>query len=406
MNSIYSVFTSIPKKHFLLLLSLYVTQFVGFFFFTEAFIAILRKSGMSLENLGLVYMLGIFWVLRFIWAPIVDKINIQKVGHYKFWLILSQSMMILSLFLTSYFSINTQINFILTLAVIFSFFVATQDIALDGLVYKTLTKEQRPLGNAIKTAGNLIGALLGGGIALMIYSYIGWQKTIFILTLFSSISMIQLLYYKEQNVQKSTKKVFAFKEFYLFWKSKNRKIWLIFIFLYPCCISTSHGLIAPILVDAKWALKDIGFIVHIVGYSIGILASFGSSVFINKYGRYKVLKIAIFGQIFSLLLLLSILSRANELFSVVIIVGLIYFFYTPSATVLSTLMMDQIDSQNPASQYALQHSIFMFSGIVFMSSSVYFSGQFGYKNVILSVAFISLIPLILSFNIHKFLKRD
>ncbi|RBQ31008.1 MFS transporter [Arcobacter sp. FW59] len=396
----------ISKKHFLLLLSLYITQFLGLGFFTEAFISILRKSGLSLENVGLIYMLGLFWVLRFIWAPIVDKINIRKIGHYKFWLLLAQFIMFFSLLISSYFDINTQIQYIVIFALIFSFFSATQDIALDALVYKTLTKEQRTLGNAIKVSGGLIGTILGGGVALMIYSYIGWQNTLFILAVVTSISILQLLFFKEISQEKEVKKkVAVFKEFYSFWHTKNRKIWFIFIFLFPSAIASAHGLIAPILVDSKWELKDIGFIVHIVGYSIGILASFGTSFLVNRFGRINILILSAFGQIVSVLLLLIILSGYTNIYIVTLIVGLIYLFYTPTATIISTLMMDEIDSENPASQYAIQHSIFMFSIIVFASLSVYFSGKLGYENIILIVSCIAIIPLILSFKIQKYLKK-
>lgn len=291
--------------------------------------------------------------------------------------------MFCSLFISSYFDINTQIQYIVICALIFSFFSATQDIALDALVYKTLTKEQRTLGNAIKVSGGLIGTILGGGVALMIYSYIGWQNTLFILAVVTSISILQLLFFKETTQEKVIKKkVAVFKEFYSFWQTKNRKIWFIFIFLFPSAIASAHGLIAPILVDEKWELQDIGFIVHIVGYSIGILASFGTSFLVNKFGRINILILSAFGQIFSILLLLIILNGYNNIYIVTVIVGLIYLFYTPTATIISILMMDEIDSENPASQYAIQHSIFMFSIIVFASLSVYFSGKLGYENII------------------------
>lgn len=58
-----------------LLFSLYTTQFLGLGFFIEAFIGILRQNGVSLENLGFIYMLGLFWVFRFLWAPFIDKIS-------------------------------------------------------------------------------------------------------------------------------------------------------------------------------------------------------------------------------------------------------------------------------------------------------------------------------------------
>lgn len=397
---------TLSKQHFFLLLSLYITQFLGLSFFTEAFIAILRKNGMPLENLGIVYMLGLFWVIRFLWAPIIDKINIKKIGHYRFWLILAQVIMTISLISTSFLDINKELNLILLFAIVFSFFSATQDIALDALVYKTLNKYDRPLGNAIKVSGGLIGTVIGGGVALTIYSYIGWQKTLLLLVFFTLIAVIQLLIFKEPiKDKKAERKVFVLKEFYNFWKSKNRKVWLIFIFLFPSAIGSAHGIISPILVDSNWALKDIGIIVHIFGYSLGIIASFITPWLIKKIGKKKVLNLCAIGQSTGILLLLTIIHGYSSQINVILIIGIIFLFYTPGMTVISTLMMDEIDSDNPASQYAIQHSVFMFSGLIFASLSVLLSGSFGYENIIIVIALISVIPLFLSFKIDKYLKN-
>ncbi len=74
---------------------------MGLSFFIQAFIGILRKNGMSLENLGIVYMLGLFWVFRFLWAPFIDKIQFKTIGHYKGWIIIFQFFMGLIFFIIS-----------------------------------------------------------------------------------------------------------------------------------------------------------------------------------------------------------------------------------------------------------------------------------------------------------------
>ena len=106
---------TLTKHHIALLFSLYITQFVGFAFITESLIAILRQSGTSLENLGFIYMLGLFFVFRFLWAPFIDKIKLPKVGHYKGWILLFQSFMVLVLLGVSFFDIESNFKIIIAL---------------------------------------------------------------------------------------------------------------------------------------------------------------------------------------------------------------------------------------------------------------------------------------------------
>ncbi|EFU70729.1 major facilitator superfamily transporter MFS_1 [Aliarcobacter butzleri JV22] len=105
-----------------LLFSLYTTQFLGLGFFMEAFIGILRQNGVPLENLGFIYMLGLFWVFRFLWAPFIDRIYFKKMGHYRAWIIIFQSLMVITIFAISILHINEHLNIIIFLAIFFAFF--------------------------------------------------------------------------------------------------------------------------------------------------------------------------------------------------------------------------------------------------------------------------------------------
>ncbi len=391
---------ALTKQHISLLFSLYTTQFLGLAFFTEALIAILRKNGMPLEHLGLVYMLGLFWVLRFLWAPFIDKIEFKNLGHYRGWIIIFQSLMVIVLFYTSLFDIFSNRQMVIILSVLFAFFSASQDIALDALVMKSVSHSQLPTANAIKSAGGMIGMVLGGGFGLIIYSSYGWKYTMIALSIATAISLIQILFYiepkrKKENIQDKI----DYKQYIDFWKGSKRKKWLLLLFVYPLTISSAYGLITPILVDAHWGLDKIGFAVHIVGYGIGVLASFTASWLITKYGRKNILVVAAIGQIFGMLLLLLLLSQYNSSFIAMIVVGLIFSFYTPSSVVMTTLMMDEASTKSPASQFAIQHSFSMFSGVLFTSLAVSLSGVFGYTTIIISSALLGLLAVYFSTNV-------
>jgi len=393
---------NLTKGHIALLFSLYTTQFLGLAFFTEAFIGILRQNGVSLENLGLIYMLGLFWVIRFLWAPFIDSISLgKKLGHYRGWIIIFQSFMVITLTLTAMFDLLNNMVIVITLSVLFAFFSASQDVALDALVFKTVSLKHRPIANALKSSGGMIGMVLGGGVGLVIYTYLGWQNTMLIMALVTAISLIQILFYKEPTKEKYNEELqIDFKQYIHFWKTKKRKYWLFFLIVYPVTISSAFGLIMPMLVDLKWSLDKIGFYVHIIGYGIGVLASLGASWVINKLGKRKVLIIAAIGQLIGVLLLLFLAYGYDSTAVVMFVVGFIFNFYTPSSVVMTTLMMDESSKKTPAAQFAIQHSIYMFSGIFFAGLSVSLAGILGYANIILIGATIGLLAVYASYKIE------
>jgi len=44
---------------------------------------ILRKAGVSLDQIGVVYLVLFPWALKFLWAPLVDRANFAGLGRYR-----------------------------------------------------------------------------------------------------------------------------------------------------------------------------------------------------------------------------------------------------------------------------------------------------------------------------------
>ncbi|RXJ88508.1 MFS transporter [Arcobacter sp. CECT 8983] len=391
----------------ILLFSLYTTQFLGLGFFVEAFVGILRQNGVPLENLGFIYMLGLFWVFRFLWAPFIDKIYFKKMGHYRAWILIFQSLMVITLCIIALLNVEDNLALIIYLSMFFAFFAASQNIALDAFAFKVTFKRQRSLINGIKAGGGLVGMVLGGGFGLILYSKFGWQYTLFVMAIFTSISLLQIFIYTEPKMKHSNfiEKV-DYKQYLTFWKTKKKKLWFILLLFYPATISSAFGMITPLLVDLNWSLDKIGFSVHIVGYGIGFLASFTASFLISKFGKKNILIIAALGQIVGILMLLLIFEHHENELIVMLIIGFVFLFYTPSQVLMTTLMMDLSSNKSPASQFAIQHSIYMFSGIFFSSISVSLSGILGYEKIIIICAFIGLISIYFSTKIEFIIKRN
>jgi len=393
-------------SYIILFFTLYTSQFLGLGFFIEAFIGILRQNGVPLENLGLIYMLGLFWVFRFLWAPFIDKISFKNMGHYRIWVIIFQFLMVLIILSISILHIIEHLSAIIVLSIFFCFFSASQNIALDAFAYKIAFKKQRVIVNSLKIAGGLIGMILGGGVGLILYAKIGWHFTMFIITILTTIPLIQILFlgepkYKSQDfIQKVD-----YKQYLTFWSTKEKKIWLILLFLYPATVSAAFGLTTPILVDLGWQLQKVGFTVYIVGYSIGFFASFGTKFLLKNFSKKMVLVFAAFGQIVGILMLLLLFEYHTKDYLVMFVIGLIFLFYIPSQVLMNTIMMDLSSSKSPASQFAIQHSIYMFSGIIFASISVIAAGVFGYTKIILVCAFVGLLAMLLSTKIEYILKK-
>ncbi len=384
-----------------LLLSLYTTQFIGFAFFMEAFVAILRKNGVGLEHLGLIYTLGLVWVVRFLWAPLIDRFRLSSKSHFKAWVAFFQALMVLTLLAASMLSVIENISIIVLFNALFAIFSASQDIALDALVLKDIGLQNRPHAMSLKAAGSSMGMVLGGGFGLVVYDYLGWTYTMLLLCFVTLNSLVQLCFYKEKQGGAQRERV-AFRAYFNFWKT--RRSWLIFLFFYPVTISAAFVLISPILVDTGWALAKIGFYIHIIGYGAGALVSLVASGVIKKLNFRRVLIFAIVGQSVVLLFyLLPLHFTVNEL-GITAIVSLAFSLSSISGIVVTTLMMDECKEISPATGFAMQHGIFMFFSIISSSLSMGLAGKFGYENIIIFFSLFGVVAALMVIRLR--IERD
>jgi len=398
--------SQLTKQTILLLGSLYTTQFVGFAFFSVAIVAIWRVGGMSLEQLGFVSLLSMVWVIKFLWSPMVERYIQKNAGNYKKFLLIVQSLLVASILLVSVFDVNADKEIVFISLVLIGLLSATQDIATEGLAYKILKKSERGFGGTLKTIGGILGYVLGAGIALSVYEKIGWEMTIFMLAFLSAITLFQIFLYKESSSNFIVKdEVISWKIFYTFWKTRDKKIWLAFLILFPMGMSIANGVLIPLLVDKGWDLEKIGFVKGVVGSILGIVSAIISGWLLKHFSRKSVLLGVSLIEVIGFLFLLSLYSGNTNMFINALSIGTVFISYGASMPIISALIMDYIENF-PTAEYALQFTIYMFIGVVASAGGVSLSGVFGYEAMIVASSVFSLLTMIFVLRYFKELEHE
>lgn len=165
---------------FATLTGLYVMQAIPIYLFGAAIPVILRERGVDLATIGSMALLFLPWVLKFLWAPYVDRWKPPFLGPRKGWIIPSQILICGLIFWMAFLDPATSLFQIFVIACAISFFAATQDIATDGYAVELLDEHERPLGNGIQGGSVAIGVILGGTVTLVLYEHLGWTASIMI----------------------------------------------------------------------------------------------------------------------------------------------------------------------------------------------------------------------------------
>ena len=173
----------------------------------------LKEDGLSRSTIGWAGLIFGVYAINYLWAPLIDRIQIplltKKVGHRKGWIILMQSLILISLFLWSMINPSENLALVITVGLLIAVASATQDITVDALRIEQIgEKEGKSMaaGAAIAVVGWWSGYKLGGVLSLTSAEYLQnlgfenyWQLTFLILGVIVIIMNIGLMFVKETD---------------------------------------------------------------------------------------------------------------------------------------------------------------------------------------------------------------
>lgn len=402
--------------HWILLITLYFLQGFPSGLLVHAMPALLRASGVSLELIGFLKLLALPWVLRFIWAPYVDRFYIRKWGAHRSWILIMQGLVVVSVFMLMFTDISSlsslDLTLIFSLIFLINLFCATQDIATDALAVKLLPTHLRGLGNSVQVSGYKIGLLFGGNAILWGLDLIGWQTSLLFMAIIIVICLIPTLLFNENRTfpetalhikSVSARESFSFawywQQFRSFAKRPGVLFWLMTLGLYKVGDSLGSAMIKPMLVDIGTSLSSIANL-SLIGSLAGILAATIGGLIYYRFGPRTCL--LLFGIFQGIGLGAYALVGADTSFVLLASLSIFEQSADGMATVaLFALMMEHCREGHEGTDYSLQACIQVsVAGIGGVLAGV-IASQLGYTalfTLAMVVTWLCLLPVLLLFR--------
>jgi PAT family beta-lactamase induction signal transducer AmpG len=133
----------------------------------QALQAWLTVDGLDLAHIGFLSLLGLPYTFKFLWAPLMDRVDIARLGRRRGWIVLSQALLAAGLFVLAGVSPTTSLPLFSALGVGVAFLSASQDIVIDAWRTDALPARERGIGSSLYVMGYRLAMVLSGGIALI-----------------------------------------------------------------------------------------------------------------------------------------------------------------------------------------------------------------------------------------------
>ena len=317
-------------------------------------------SGVSIIATGMLSLIGLPYVFRIAWGPLLDRYSLFPLGKRRSWIGGTQVLLLMGFNAMAWFSPATSPKILAIMALMIAFFSATQDIAIDAHRTEYLPDEEHGLGASLAVLGYRIALLVAGGFSLIIAQYWGWSVVYRMMGFLMLPGMVAVFFSTEPShpVTKPLRLVEAFSEpIKAFFSRPKIALFLLFIFFYKmgeAFTTTTSGIMMPFLIqELGFSLDTIAFVNKMMGIGSILLGGLTAGVLLMRWSLYRAL--LVFGSLQAVTnaLFIALASTGNNLSLFVMAVVSDNFVAGMGSTALVALLMRWVDRRFTATQFSI-----------------------------------------------------
>lgn len=262
-------------KIYFTLAGLYLAQGIPTYLIAAALPPVLRNYGVSKSTIGLFSLLMLPLVLKFLWAPLVDRIQLMNIGHRRSWIVPMQVITSAGIALMAFLE-PTDVMGLFFICTLLAVAMSTQDIASDGYATQKLTAQTRSIGNACQGGAVAFGVVIGGTLSLVMFETVGWTPTLLFVAALSLLPLLVTPLMEEHNGTSAVgpaRSGLHKPSICAFFKRPEAVQILIVALLFRASEGFVKAMEGPYLVDAGLPLSWIGYLSGASAATAGIIGS-------------------------------------------------------------------------------------------------------------------------------------
>ena len=269
----------------------------------------------NLRTIGFASTVLFPYKLKFLWAPLVDRIKLGPFGLRRGWLLLTQLGLIITIIGIGFSDPSTDLTGCLGWAVALGMISATHDIVVDGYRVEILEPEEQGAGAAVTQLGYRIAMIVAGAGAVYAAHFWGWNVAYFIMAGFVVVGMIASVFATEpegsaERVSRkdgeSTGAFFkrsilegAIAPFTDMLKRRGALLFICFIMLFTLGDALLSSATNSFLIKTGFTKLEIANVVKTFGTVATIAGVFVGGAMVNSLGLVKALWVAGLAQMLS-----------------------------------------------------------------------------------------------------------
>lgn len=333
----------------------------------------LAESGVSLRAIGFAALIGLSYTLKFLWAPIVDRMPLpyltRAFGRRRGWALLIQILLAGAIFAVGQTDPKTTLWWTVLAAVAVAFLSATQDIVIDAIRIEILPPEQQGMGAAATQWGYRGGMLASGAGALYAASFGGWSVAFTIMAALMGVGIASVLMMREPAASRealaplpgatAAERARAWIETAVlapFADIMRRDGWLLIlvvVVLYKFGDALAGVMSSPFYVHTGFSKIEIANVSKVFGVIATLAGVAAGGALVFRIGIYRGLLIAGTLQMFSNLMYVALALAGHDVWMLTATIGVENFCGGMGSAAFVAYLSMLCNARFTATQYAL-----------------------------------------------------
>jgi PAT family beta-lactamase induction signal transducer AmpG len=321
-----------------------------------------KDVGVSLTLIGFFAWITFPYTIKFLWAPLVDRFEIiafKKFGHRKSWILLTQLIILVSIFFLSLLNPQIDLKSFYIVASIIAIAGSFQDIAIDAFrIEYAKINDQGNLAAAYQL-GYRFAIITAASFGLIFADLYGWSLTFKLLSIAMLVGVLGVIFSEEVRNEELGRLTFVnsiiepLLDFFTRFKWYIASILLLIIATYRLTDIVMGPMATPFYLEMGFSLTEIGSVVKVAALIFSIVGVFLGGIFIKKIGVYASLIIGAFLVFITNLFFSYVSISEKSLFLLTFIVSLDSLAVGIVGTVNIAFLTSLVSKKYTAFQYAL-----------------------------------------------------
>lgn len=329
----------------------------------------LRDVGLELGEIGLISLASFFYLLKFLWAPLMDRYALPVtafLGRRRSWLLAAQVVVAIGLVGLAYTRPELGVAGLVGWVLLASFAGATQDAAVDAYRIEIAPVHAQAALAATYTLGYRFGLILGGAGALYIAEFRDWTLAYLAMAALMLLPIAATLFSREPEAPETTvvRRIDFFGAFWQPFTSFFRSngvalalVLLLFVGLYKFPDQVIGVMAGPFYLDSGYTKADIATVSKLYGVWTGIAGAFIGGVAVAAFGYRRMLLVAAVAVALSNLAFLLMAQHPSEIWAFYAAITADNLSQGFAGVVLTAFMSSLTDRAFTATQFALLVSL-------------------------------------------------